>query len=119
MTVEEVNEGGKEIISMSVKIDEVLEMPAAGELELPDVLQALSDPVRLTIVRELAAGGEQACGAMPLGVSASTRSHHFKILREAGLTVTRVHGTQRLVTLRRADVDRRFPGLLAAVLAER
>jgi DNA-binding transcriptional ArsR family regulator len=119
MTVEEVNEGGKEIISMSVKIDEVLEMPAAGELELPDVLQALSDPVRLKIVRELAAGGEQACGAMPLDVSASTRSHHFKILREAGLTVTRVHGTQRLVTLRRADVDRRFPGLLAAVLAER
>jgi DNA-binding transcriptional ArsR family regulator len=119
MTVEEVNEGGREIISMSVEIDEILEMPSADELELPDVLQALSDPVRLQIVRELAAGGEQACGAMPLGVSASTRSHHFKILREAGLTVTRLHGTQRLVSLRRGAVERRFPGLLAAVLAER
>jgi DNA-binding transcriptional ArsR family regulator len=117
MAVEGVNEGGREIISMSVEIDEILEMPAAGELELSDVLNALSDPVRLRIVRELAAGGEQACGAMPLGVSASTRSHHFKILREAGLTVTRLHGTQRLVSLRRDDLDRRFPGLLAAVLS--
>jgi DNA-binding transcriptional ArsR family regulator len=119
MPVEEVNEGRREIISMTIEADEILEMPAVEELELAHVLQALSDPVRLQIVRELAAGGEQACGAMPLGVSASTRSHHFKILREAGLTVTRLHGTQRLVTLRRADVDRRFPGLLAAVLAER
>ena len=101
---------------MSVEIDEILEMPAAGELELSDVLNALSDPVRLQIVRALAAGGEQACGAMPLGVSASTRSHHFKILREAGLTVTRLHGTQRLVSLRRDVVDARFPGLLDAVL---
>jgi DNA-binding transcriptional ArsR family regulator len=116
MAVEEDNEADPEIISMTIETDEILEMPAVEELDLPDVLQALSDPVRLQIVRELAAGGEQACGAMPLGVSASTRSHHFKILREAGLTVTRLHGTQRLVSLRRTDVERRFPGLLAAVL---
>jgi DNA-binding transcriptional ArsR family regulator len=101
---------------MSVEEAEILEMPQLDQLELADVLQALSDPVRLQIVRELAAGGEQACGAVPLAVSASTRSHHFKILREAGLTVTRLHGTQRLVSLRRADVDRRFPGLLDAIL---
>jgi DNA-binding transcriptional ArsR family regulator len=94
----------------------VLEMPAAGELELADVLQALSDPVRLQIVEALAAGGEQACGSMPLPVSASTRSHHFRILRDAGLTVTRVAGTKRLVSLRRKELDRRFPGLLDAVL---
>jgi DNA-binding transcriptional ArsR family regulator len=117
MAVEVENEGSREIISMTVEADEILEMPAAEELELPEVLHALSDPVRLQIVRELAAGGEQACGAMPLGVSASTRSHHFKILREAGLTVTRLHGTQRLVSLRRADLDRRFAGLLDAVLS--
>ena len=96
--------------------DSVLEMPAAAELELADVLHALSDPVRLRIVEELAAGGEQACGVVPLPVSASTRSHHFKILREAGVTVTRVRGTTRLVSLRRADLDARFPGLLDAVL---
>jgi DNA-binding transcriptional ArsR family regulator len=102
---------------MSVETDEILEMPAAEDVELTGVLQALSDPIRLEIVRELAAGGEQACGVIPLPVSASTRSHHFKILRDAGLTVTRVRGTQRLVSLRRADLERRFPGLLDAVLA--
>jgi DNA-binding transcriptional ArsR family regulator len=102
---------------MSVETDEILEMPALEDLELTGVLQALSDPIRLEIVRELAAGGEQACGAIPLPVSASTRSHHFKILRDAGLTITRVRGTQRLVTLRRADLEHRFPGLLDAVLA--
>jgi len=97
-------------------MDSVLEMPAAETIEVAAVLNALSDPVRLRIVEALAAGGEQACGAMPLPVSASTRSHHFKILREAGLTVTRTAGTTRLVSLRRADLERRFPGLLDAVL---
>lgn len=102
---------------MSVETSgKLLEMPPAAAIELAGVLQALSDPVRLEIVRRLAAGGEQACGVMPLPVSASTRSHHFKILRDAGLTVTRLVGTQRLVSLRRDDLDRRFPGLLDAVL---
>jgi DNA-binding transcriptional ArsR family regulator len=94
----------------------VLEMPAAADLELTQVLQALSDPVRLEIVDALASGGEQACGAMPLPVSASTRSHHFRILRDAGVTVTRAVGNQRLVSLRRDDLEQRFPGLLDAVL---
>jgi len=94
----------------------LLEMPRTGELELVEVLHALSDPIRLQIVQELAAGGEQACGAIPLPVSASTRSHHFRILREAGVTVTRVVGTQRMVSLRRDDLQARFPGLLDAVL---
>ena len=97
-------------------MDALLDMPHADEIELVDVLHALSDPVRLHIVRELAAGGEQACGAMPLPVSASTRSHHLRILRDAGVTVTRVAGAQRMVSLRRADLESRFPGLLDAVL---
>lgn len=102
---------------MDVEIREkVLEMPPAEAIELPEVLHALSDPIRLEIVRLLAAGGEQACGVLPLPVSASTRSHHFKVLRDAGLTVTRALGTQRLVSLRRDELDGRFPGLLAAVL---
>ncbi len=102
---------------MSVELSEnVLEMPAAEAIELPEVLHALSDPVRLEIVRALAADGEQACGILPLPVSASTRSHHFKILRDAGVTITRAVGTQRLVSLRRGDLDHRFPGLLDAVL---
>lgn len=93
-----------------------LHQPTVDQLDLTTILQALGDPVRLTIVRELAAAGEQICGAMELGVSKSTRSHHFKTLREAGLTDTRIEGTHRHVSLRREDLDARFPGLLDAVL---
>ena len=60
--------------------------------------------------------GESTCGSFDLGVSKATRSHHFKVLREAGLTRTRAEGTHRHVSLRRDDVDARFPGLLGAVL---
>jgi DNA-binding transcriptional ArsR family regulator len=94
-----------------------VEMPAVEALELGDVLQALGDPVRLEIVRRLAADGESACGAFPLPVGPATRSHHLKVLREAGLTRTRVVGTTRYVSLRHDDLAARFPGLLDSVLA--
>ena len=90
--------------------------PETDALDLTGVLQALGDPVRLTIVRVLAADGERACGTVDLGVSKATRSHHFKTLREAGITHTRVAGTHRHVSLRRDDLEARFPGLLDAVL---
>ena len=93
-----------------------LPMPDADELELATVLEALADPVRLQIVTALAPG-ELPCGSFPLPVSDSTRSHHLRILREAGVTRTRLSGTQRLVALRRDDLERRFPGLLGSVLA--
>ncbi|MCW2993490.1 MAG: helix-turn-helix transcriptional regulator [Conexibacter sp.] len=92
-----------------------LYQPAPEELDLTTILQALGDPVRLKVVRTLAAG-EQVCGSMELGISKSTRSHHFKTLREAGVTDTRVEGTHRYVSLRRDDLEARFPGLLDAVL---
>jgi DNA-binding transcriptional ArsR family regulator len=93
----------------------VLEQPEAGAIELADVLHALSDPTRLEIVRGLDADGERQCGSFDLGLTKATRSHHFKVLREAGLTYTRVEGTARFVTLRREELDARFPGLLDAV----
>jgi DNA-binding transcriptional ArsR family regulator len=93
-----------------------LHQPDTEDLDLTTVLQALGDPVRLKIVRALAAEGEQACGSMELGISKSTRSHHFKTLREAGVTYTRIEGTHRHVSLRRDDLEDRFPGLLDAVL---
>ena len=80
-------------------------------------MNALADPVRVAILRELVARGESACGTFELGVSKATRSHHFKVLREAGITHTRAEGTHRYVTLRRDEVDVRFPGLLGAVLS--
>ena len=91
--------------------------PTSDDLELTSVMAALSDPVRVTIVRALAAQGEMACGTLELGVSNATRSHHFRVLREAGLTQTRPEGTHRYVSLRRECMAERFPGLLDAVLA--
>lgn len=91
--------------------------PTRGQLELSAVLHALSDPVRLRIVAELAKGGcEYTCGSFELPVTKSTCTHHFKVLREAGLIRQRHKGTTRLNTLRREDLDARFPGLLETVL---
>ncbi len=91
--------------------------PSSNELQLASVMAALSDPVRVLIVRALAAQGELACGTLELGVSPATRSHHFRVLREAGITLTRPEGTHRYVSLRRDELDERFPGLLDAVLS--
>jgi DNA-binding transcriptional ArsR family regulator len=90
--------------------------PDRDEIELEAVLHALSDPMRLRMVTELAAGGERACGSIHLPVSKSTCTHHFKVLREAGVISQRQEGTARLNSLRRDDLDARFPGLLDTVL---
>src|SRR4051794_11866729 len=91
--------------------------PDSAEMQLAPVMAALSDPVRVTILRALAAQGEFACGTLELGISPATRSHHFRVLREAGIPTTRVAGPPRFVSLRRDELDARFPGLLDAVLA--
>lgn len=93
-----------------------LHHPRVDELELPEVLHALSDPVRLEIVRLLADQQERPCSAVEAKVAKSTLSHHFKVLREAGITFTRANGTHRLVTLRTDDLEERFPGLIGSVL---
>src|SRR5215510_16581551 len=95
----------------------VAEEPTVDEMSLAAVMAALSDPARVEIVRALASCESRTCGEFDLGVSKATRSHHFKVLREAGLTHTRAEGTHRYVSLRRDAVDERFPGLLGAVLA--
>ncbi|MEA2423324.1 MAG: hypothetical protein QOF55_2423 [Thermoleophilaceae bacterium] len=93
-----------------------LHHPRIDEIALPDVLHAFSDPVRLQIVRALAEREEKSCSSVEASVSKSTLSHHFKVLREAGVTHTRVNGTHRLVSLRRDELEERFPGLLDSVL---
>ncbi|MDP9074894.1 MAG: metalloregulator ArsR/SmtB family transcription factor [Actinomycetota bacterium] len=91
--------------------------PEAEELQLTDLLHALSDPVRLQIVQTLdKADGALACVEIALPVSKSTGSHHYKVLREAGIVQWREEGTRRYYTVRRADLDARFPGLLDTVL---
>lgn len=96
-----------------------MEFPARDELILTDVLDALADPLRLQIVKKLAAGGARACGgASPCPtIPKSTLAHHFKVLRQAGILSTHAEGTQSINAVRRADLDARFPGLLAAILA--
>ena len=80
------------------------------------MLHALSDPARLAIVRRLAVGDEYSCGAFELGLSKATLSHHFRVLREAGVVRTRLDGRKRLLSLRQDDLNKRFPGLLDAIL---
>jgi DNA-binding transcriptional ArsR family regulator len=87
-----------------------------SDLRLPAVLHALSDPVRLRIVLQLAEGGEQTCGALDVPVAKSTCSHHFRVLREAGVVAQRVDGKCRYNRLRTEELQQRFPGLLDAVL---
>ena len=95
-----------------------LEHPGVEDLDLVEVLQALGDPVRLQIVRYLASvDGRIACHEIPIPVSKSTGSHHLKVLREAGVVRTDVEGTRKYPTLRRDDLDARFPGLLDSVLS--
>jgi DNA-binding transcriptional ArsR family regulator len=96
---------------------ESISHPTRSEIELSAVLHALSDPVRLMIVAELAKGeGEHTCGSFSLPVTKSTCTHHFKVLREAGVIQQRQQGTTRLNSLRREDLDARFPGLLGTIL---
>ncbi len=85
---------------------------------LTEVLFALSDPARLEIVRQVAGGTLDMANCHLLNPSApkSTKSHHMKVLREAGLLRNQPAGRGRLLTLREEDLEARFPGLLRVVL---
>ena len=89
--------------------------PSLNHVELATVMQALSDPCRIAIIRALADGRELACNEIALDVSKATRSHHFDVLREAGLIFTRIEGTKCMTSLRRPELDKRFPGLLKLI----
>ena len=93
-----------------------LHHPSKAELNLPGVLFALSDPTRLSIIRHLADQGEAICAAVGVRLSKSSCSRHFKVLRESGVIRMRPQGAAYLNTLRREELDERFPGLLKAVL---
>lgn len=90
--------------------------PARDQIRLQAVFVALGNPVRLQVIRALSAGGEQRCGSLLSGISKSTLTHHWRVLREGGLIWQRPSGRELLVSLRREDLDARFPGLLEAVL---
>jgi len=93
--------------------------PTPKEFVLERILHALSDPVRLSIVRALDGVAEATCGELDGGRPKSSVSHHFRILREAGLVYTRTAGTTHMNTLRRQELDKRFPGLLDAIIKQK
>ena len=94
--------------------------PTRDQIELPMVLDCLSDPTRLAIVYSLAQrerdGVELCCGDFNALSGKSNLAYHFAKLRESGVMQTRIVGTNRLMRLRREDLEARFPGLLDAVI---
>ncbi|TBU94606.1 ArsR/SmtB family transcription factor [Stutzerimonas kirkiae] len=92
--------------------------PSAKDFTLERIFHALSDPVRLEIIRHLARVSEATCGELDGGRPKSSMSHHFRVLRDAGLVQTSHAGTTHINRLRREELDARFPGLMAAVLEQ-
>jgi len=90
--------------------------PDREQLRLENVLAALGNPLRLTVVRVLAGGGEHACSAVLSGIPKSTLTHHWRVLRDSGVIWQRPFGRENLLSLRREDLDARFPGLLDVLL---
>ncbi|SDC25195.1 transcriptional regulator, ArsR family [Sanguibacter gelidistatuariae] len=96
---------------------EILDHPDLGALDVTAVLDALGNPLRLEAVRQIAAGVDLTCGSVLPGVSKSTASHHWRVLRQAGVLHQERVGRTVIMSLRRKELDARFPGLLDAVLS--
>ncbi|TDU01687.1 ArsR family transcriptional regulator [Streptomyces sp. 846.5] len=95
----------------------ITDHPDADSITLQCVLEALVDPVRRSIVRQLAqAADAMACGTFDIVVSRSTGTHHFRVLRQAGVIRQYYVGTSRMNILRRDDLEQTFPGLLSAIV---
>ena len=94
--------------------------PAAEDITLAGVLGALSDPMRLEILKKLLASTDRSLSCSAAApcpdMAKSTLSHHFRVLREAGLIRTAKQGVENLNSVRWDEVNERFPGLLTAIL---
>ena len=91
--------------------------PEPEQIQLENVLFALGNPLRLAIVRRLADGSELSCNALrPADVVKSTMTHHWRVLRDSGVIWQRAQGRENMISLRREDLDARFPGLMRILL---
>jgi DNA-binding transcriptional ArsR family regulator len=90
--------------------------PTIDQLSLSLILNALGDPIRLNIMKNLAIQQETTCACCRIDMTKSALSHHFKVLREAGLINVRIDGKQRFLSIRYDDLEARFPGLLSTIL---
>jgi len=115
------NKGRTEPAKGKAERAERIHHPDVDSLDLATIMRTLGDPMRLEIVRLLGEEEEVLCGDVyeRLGLPASTGSYHAKLLRQAGVTRARAAGTQRLLSLRRDDLESRFPGLVALITAPR
>lgn len=86
--------------------------PALKSIHLTSVMNALSDPCRMNIMQQLLENTELACTAIKLNVGKSTASHHFEILRSAGLIRTRIDGVKSLNSVRIDEINQYFPGII-------
>jgi DNA-binding transcriptional ArsR family regulator len=95
--------------------------PSLEDITVEGIMHALSDPVRVAIfARIVAAAGPRTCSDFLTirepTIPKSTLSQHFKALREAGLIRSERRGVEMLNTSRCAEVEKRFPGLIAAIV---
>lgn len=90
--------------------------PTKEQLNLSAILNALGDPVRLNIIKSLTNQSETTCACCNINLTKSALSHHFKVLREAGLINVRIVGKQRFLSIRYEELEERFPGLLKAII---
>ena len=96
--------------------ERITDHPDVTDITLQGVLDALADPVRRSIFRQLASAAEDiACGTFDISVTRSTGTHHFRVLRQAGIIKQHYMGTLKMNTLRRAELNSLFPGLLDAL----
>jgi DNA-binding transcriptional ArsR family regulator len=100
---------------------ETVSHPKISSIKLEQVLKALGDPVRISIVKQLLAvpHAEKACGTFDYTITKATFSHHLKILRDAGVIRNRQEGTRRMTSLRTEDLKKKFPGLLEMILSSK
>lgn len=91
--------------------------PNIDQVELTDIMYALSDPARVEIIRMIhKAGQPMTCGELNCDRPKSSMSHHFKILRDSGIIETSIEGKEHLNSLRLTEVEKKFPGILKAIL---
>jgi DNA-binding transcriptional ArsR family regulator len=95
--------------------------PSVADVTVEAILHALSDPVRVAILAELAGSQcSHVCSdflkVSEKSIPKSTLSQHFKALREAGLIRGERRGVEMHNTSRCSEIDKRFPGLIAAIV---
>ena len=96
--------------------------PGVDDITVEGILHALADPVRVAIFAEIAnSDASHACtrfsNVNEKEIPKSTLSQHFKSLREAGLIRSERRGVEMQNTSRCAEIDKRFPGLIPAIVS--